>query len=328
MDEDESDHIFRPLPTVALLLRHLTFGCSSHPTSLYPTILLILATLPASHLPPTAPALALLFESFWVGYSSRAIAIGGARAVQAWAAALLEAVLYETSRVDDADLAAGIAREWLGERLFALVLGRGEDGKCPSGARSLAAGFEKPLARLERRENSTAYEACWDAIVGEATAAVTAAASLTPESQAALPPLAAALQSFAASTNETLREKGRQLALECLRLATTGVAQAGQGWRCDELLAFILELAGSVDDAESQSVGLLLFGLPSTVDADALSAARSWTTSHGITCPPSSPTRPPPCSSLSSASRSPPPRATRCGATSSSPSRLRGSSFN
>ncbi|KAG0655711.1 hypothetical protein C6P46_000745 [Rhodotorula mucilaginosa] len=254
VDEDEHDDIFKPLPTVALLLRHLTLGCSSHPTSLYPTILLILATLPASQVPPTRPALALLFESFWAAYSSRAIAIGGARAVQAWAAALLEAVLYETSRVEEIDLAAGIAREWLGERLFALVLGRGEDGKCPSGARSLAAGFEKPLARLEGREDSTTFDACWDAIVSEATAAVTAAASLAPEFQAALPPLAAALQSFAASANETLRGKGRQLALEFLRLATTGVAQAGQGLRCDELLAFILEVAGSVDDAESQSV--------------------------------------------------------------------------
>jgi hypothetical protein len=167
--------------------------------------------------------------------------------------------LYETSRVEEIDLAAGIAREWLGERLFALVLGRGEDGKCPSGARSLAAGFEKPLARLEGREDSTTFDACWDAIVSEATAAVTAAASLAPEFQAALPPLAAALQSFAASANETLRGKGRQLALEFLRLATTGVAQAGQGLRCDELLAFILEVAGSVDDAESQSVRLLGF---------------------------------------------------------------------
>jgi hypothetical protein len=259
VDEDEHDDIFKPLPTVALLLRHLTLGCSSHPTSLYPTILLILATLPASQVPPTRPALALLFESFWAAYSSRAIAIGGARAVQAWAAALLEAVLYETSRVEEIDLAAGIAREWLGERLFALVLGRGEDGKCPSGARSLAAGFEKPLARLEGREDSTTFDACWDAIVSEATAAVTAAASLAPEFQAALPPLAAALQSFAASANETLRGKGRQLALEFLRLATTGVAQAGQGLRCDELLAFILEVAGSVDDAESQSVRLLGF---------------------------------------------------------------------
>ncbi len=175
--------------------------------------------------------------------------------MQAWAAALHEAVLYETSRVEDAGLAAGIAREWLCERLFALVLGRGEDGKCPSGARSLAAGFEKPLARLEGRDNSTAFDACWDAIVGEATAAVTAAATLAPESQAALPPLSATLQSFAASANETLRDRGRQLAVECLRLATTGVAQAGQG--CDELLAFVLDVAGSVDDAESQSVRLL-----------------------------------------------------------------------
>ncbi|GAA5872634.1 hypothetical protein JCM3774_001869 [Rhodotorula dairenensis] len=253
VEQDEVD-AFKPSPTVALLFRHLTLGCSAHPTSLYPTILLVLATLPASHLPPTRPALALLFESFWAAYSSRAIAMGGARAVQAWSAALLEAVLYETSRVDEPEVAAPIAREWVGERLFALTVGRGEDAKVPTGARLLAAGFEKPLARLASREDPAAFEACWAAVIGEATAAVSSAASLAPEAQAALIPLAAALQSFAVSDNDAVRNQGRQLALECLRLAATGVTQAGDGQRCDELLAFILEVDGTVDEAESQTI--------------------------------------------------------------------------
>lgn len=246
---------FKPSPTVALLLRHLTLGCSGHPTSLYPTILLVLATLPASHLPPTPAALSLLFESFWAAYSSRAIAMGGARAVQAWASSLLEAVLYETSRIDESHVAASIACEWIGNRLFALTLGRGDDAKVPTAARLLAAGFEKSLARLAGREHSAAFEACWGAIAGEAMAAVSAAASLAPEAQAALTSLATALQSLAASADETIRTRGRQLAFQCLRLAVTGVAQAGEDQRCDELLAFILDISGSVDEVESQTVG-------------------------------------------------------------------------
>ncbi|GAA5992433.1 hypothetical protein JCM10908_000814 [Rhodotorula pacifica] len=256
-DEDSgSDTVFKPSPTVALFFQHLTLGCSSHPTSLYPTILLILATLPTSLLPPTQPALSLLFESFWAAYSSRAIAIGGARALQAWAAALIEAVLYETSRIEQPELAAAIAKEWIGERLFALTLGRGEDNKVPNGARALTTGLEKPLVKLTSRgDDSAAFDACWEAIVAEATAAVSEASSpSSPGSPAALTPLAAGLQAFAASADETLRTKGRQLALECLRIAVNGVSQAGEDQRCDELLAFLLEVAGSVDEAESQEL--------------------------------------------------------------------------
>lgn len=290
-DADEDAEAFKPSPTVRLLFQHLTLGCSGHPTPLYPTILLILATVPASLLPPTRPALSLLFESFWAAYSSRAIALGGARAIQAWAEALLEAVLFETSQTEDPELAAAVAREWIGERLFALAVGRYEDGKVPSAARSLAACFEKPLARLAGREDRSAFEACWAAIAAASSAATVDGTQQAGGKSAALEPLASALSTFAGSANELVRAKGQELALECLRLAANVIVQASEDRPSEEALGFVRKVASAVEGPESRQVSR-----PETRTPARFAYARSCRfsmNSHGRVFPPCWPARPP-----------------------------------
>lgn len=117
---------FTPSPTLSLLLTHLTLSCTSHPTS-YPTILLLLSTLPSSVLPPTPEALSLLFESFWAAWGGRALTIGvgaGVTATEEWAKALLECVVFEAVRAEEG---ADLVREWVG-RMWRTYLGEEGDG--------------------------------------------------------------------------------------------------------------------------------------------------------------------------------------------------------
>ncbi|POY76742.1 hypothetical protein BMF94_0334 [Rhodotorula taiwanensis] len=257
-DEDDApesangaDETFKPSPTVSLFLQHLTLGCSSHPTTLYPTVLLILATIPIALLPPTESALSLLFESFWAAYSSRAIAMGGARAVQAWAEALLEAILFETCRIEDPALSAAIARHWIGERLFALTVGRSEEAKVPNGARTVATSFEQPLGRLAAREDQSAFEAAWDAIAQEVGAVSSEAASSVATDR--LAPLASALTAFVGSQNETVTTRGQALALQSLRSSADGI-QLASSRPSEEVLDLIRTVGSLLDTDDSRQI--------------------------------------------------------------------------
>ncbi|KAM0747033.1 hypothetical protein T439DRAFT_104716 [Meredithblackwellia eburnea MCA 4105] len=64
-----------PNPAIQSLLHHLSLGCTFNP-SLYPTILLLLSTIPASLLPSPN----LFFETFWSAWGSRALIGMGAEA--------------------------------------------------------------------------------------------------------------------------------------------------------------------------------------------------------------------------------------------------------
>lgn len=91
-------------------------------------MLLLLSTIPASVLPPTADALAHFFESFWSAWGSRALSLaggGGAGAEGEFVKALLECVLREQAAVakeaDGAQLGAELVSEWVGRTWQALV---------------------------------------------------------------------------------------------------------------------------------------------------------------------------------------------------------------
>ena len=124
---------FTPSPTLALFLTHLTLACSGNPQS-YPTILLLLSTLPDSVLPPTSAASGLLFESFWAAWGGRALAIGAigsnsssTSSIEEFVTALLECLVWQSNSLTKAGVSTvDLVVEWIG-RVWSTYLGAESD---------------------------------------------------------------------------------------------------------------------------------------------------------------------------------------------------------
>ncbi|GAA5860656.1 hypothetical protein JCM8547_005490 [Rhodosporidiobolus lusitaniae] len=243
---DSAASAFKPSPTLTLLLTHLSLGCSSHPAALYPTILLLLSTLPTSILPPTSSALSLLFEHFWAAYSCRALSMGGRLAQDAWASAMLECVVYELSRAEDEGEKRDLAREWIGERLWRALLGT-EEGSKPVASRKTVGEYEKALTRLAVKED--VFEAVWEEVKKEAMGAFAAPHGAAA---AALQSLALALPALVGSKNDEVRRRAVGLVAESVRAAVGLVQQADEEKKDgkDDLLRFISEVKDLVKDDE------------------------------------------------------------------------------
>ncbi|BGP46344.1 hypothetical protein JCM10450v2_002186 [Rhodotorula kratochvilovae] len=284
--EKDVDTVFKASPAMSLFLQHLSLGCSAHPTSLYPTILLLLSTLPAPFAPPLPSAsFSLLFDSFWAAQSSRALAVGGRLALDAFAAALLECVVFSLPPSSPSDFAAAKARTWIGERAWCAFIGTlpAEDAAAgkPLASRRVAAEFTTALARLAAREDPTAFEAVWAAIGDEALGAIAG------ESGAPLEPLAMALRAFIRAKEERVRLRAGELAGSCVRKALEGVQQ-GEVAR-EERLRFVVDVAELVKgNAEVAQVldEFALTQLPSLLPTS--TAALSLFTSHLSSASPSS----------------------------------------
>ncbi|GAA5950000.1 hypothetical protein JCM21900_001361 [Sporobolomyces salmonicolor] len=274
---------FIPSPTLSLLLTHLSLACTSHPLALYPTILLLLSTLPRSSLPVSGPlagpALNTLFEHFWAAHSARALAVGGRPATDAWVAALLECLAFEVSKVEDEAVAQDLASEWTG-RMLRAFLGVGEDGREAKGrlaGRRVAGEVEKCLGRFAGK---SVYEGVWRK-VEEATWGVFGAEA----GEKSLPALGLTLQAFVGSASDMVRQKGRDLAKEAVKRAVTAVQQLGEGEGAsqgrEELLMFLGDAKELVkDDAEVEQLldDLAVQQLPAYLSTSP--AALSVLTSH------------------------------------------------
>ncbi|KPV76129.1 uncharacterized protein RHOBADRAFT_53112, partial [Rhodotorula graminis WP1] len=234
--EQDVDAAFKASPTIRLFLQHLTLGCSSHPTQLYPTILLLLSTLPSPFSPPLPPAsFPLLFESFWAAHSSRALSIGGRLALDSFASALLECLVFSLPSTADPAFAAEQARTWIGERTWRAFLARGDDVEKPLASRRVASDFAIALSRLAAREDTSAFDAVWEAVSGEALEAVAA------HEGAALEPLGKALRAFVRAKEEAVRGKAGELAASCVQKALEGVRQGDEAR--EERLRFVVDVA-------------------------------------------------------------------------------------
>lgn len=263
--EKDVDAAFRASPTIKLLLQHLTLGCSSHPTQLYPTILLLLSTLPAPFSPPLPPAsFSLLFESFWAAHSSRALSIGGRLALDAFASAFLECVIFSLpASASDPAFAAEQARAWIGERTWRAFLARGDDAEKPLASRRVASEFATALARLAARDDPHALDAVWDAMSGEALEAVAA------KEGAALEPLAMALRAFVRHKEDKVKTRASELAALCVQKALEGVKQGDEAR--EERLRFVVDVADVVKgDAQVVQVRLLRSGSERRLNTDAV----------------------------------------------------------
>ncbi|GAA5851231.1 hypothetical protein JCM9279_007491 [Rhodotorula babjevae] len=234
--EQDVDAAFKASPTISLFLQHLTLGCSSHPTQLYPTILLLLSTLPSPFSPPLPRAsFTLFFESFWAAHSSRALSIGGRLALDSFASALLECIVFSLPSHTDVAFVAEQARTWIGERTWRAFLARGDDAEKPLASRRVASDFAIALSRLAARDDSTAFDAVWEAVSGEALEAVAAAEG------AALEPLGKALRAFVRAKEEMVRVKAGELAASCVQKALEGVKQGDEAR--EERLRFVVDVA-------------------------------------------------------------------------------------
>ncbi|GAA6034281.1 hypothetical protein JCM8097_003822 [Rhodosporidiobolus ruineniae] len=259
---------FTPSATLTLFLTHLSLGCSSHPTSLYPTILLLLSTLPTSVLPPTPEALSLLFEHFWAAHASRALSVGGRLAVDAWAAAFLECLVFELARLDSTEAQEALAKEWLAGRMWSVFLGLGEEK--PVGNRKIAGGVEKVLVRVQSKAGEAVFATVWAEMQREALGVFAA----LPGASTSLTPLALALQAFAASKDEGLQTRAAELAAQSVQAAVGRVQQAEEAKEKDDLLHFVAEVKDLVkgDEAVSQLLDELALSalsslLPSSITA-------------------------------------------------------------
>ncbi|BGP30376.1 hypothetical protein JCM10296v2_002130 [Rhodotorula toruloides] len=249
-DEQEAtpSACFMPSHTISLFFQHLSSGCSSHPTSLYPTVLLLLSTIPSSLLPATCPALSALFTSFWSAHSSRALAISGRLAIDAWISAFLECLVYSLSKVDVSSVVVELAKEWVGEKVWRAYLSRLEEGEGrPIASKKVAGEIQVTLSRLAAMEDKAAFEAVWSVVEKDALDVLTGDAEGWPVS---LPSLAMALQAFADSKSDVVRHKAGSLAKDCVGAAVRRVPQEEKLESKEELLRFILDAKELVKDDE------------------------------------------------------------------------------
>lgn len=241
---------FTPSPTLQLLLTHLTLACSSLPSN-YPTILLLLSTLPASHLPPTPEALNLLFESFWAALEGRALnsgnaATNGRSASEEWATSLLECLVWEVNKVEDAEAARGLTREWMA-RMVATFLATGESKR----GRGLATqGVAQQLAltmgKLSAKDEAL-FAAAWEPL--EQAAQTLLRKETTPEQLAlSLPALSLALTALVDSDKEAVTATGKDLAVQSLKTAATALQQLDElgGERMELLISFVMSVRVAV----------------------------------------------------------------------------------
>ncbi|GAA5999438.1 ubiquitin-protein ligase RKR1 [Rhodotorula paludigena] len=250
-DAQENDEVdsFKSSPSISLFLQHLTLGCSGHPTALYPTILLLLSTLPAPFNPPLPPAsFSLLFESFWAAHSSRALAIGGRLALDSFASALLECLAFSLPPAADPSFAAEQARVWVAGRIWRSYLGRATPdaegaGKPLGPSRKVAQALAQTLDRFAARPDRSVYDALWAAMRDEALAA---ARGEDEQDVQALVPLGGALRAFCAAKEEIVCEAAKTLVRECVQSALLGVQQGKESAR-GERLRFVLDVKDLVE---------------------------------------------------------------------------------
>lgn len=123
----------------------------------------------------------------------------------------------------------------MGERTWRAFLARGDDAEKPLASRRVASDFAIALSRLAARDDTTAFNAVWEAVSGEALEAVAAAKG------ASLEPLGKALRAFVRAKEEAVRVKTVELAASCVQRALEGVKQGDEAR--EERLRFVVDVA-------------------------------------------------------------------------------------
>lgn len=233
---------FAPSPTLALFFNHLALACTGHPQA-YPTIILLLSTVPSHVLPPTGPALTLLFDSFWAAWGGRALAIGSVStsaaatsAIEEFVIAYLECLLWQASSLDKAGETT-IANELVVSsfgRMWDTYLGVGIEGeKRHKGiaTQRVAIQIGSTLAKLGRSDSL--FAGPWAATCESSLSVISTTRSFS------LVPLSTALLAFGSSTFESIQTPVRQLCIDALRVAVAAIEQGDQATHTTSLLEFV-----------------------------------------------------------------------------------------
>lgn len=263
---------FRPSPTLSLFLTHLTLACTGNPQS-YPTILLLLSTLPHAVLPPSLPASGLLFDSFWAAWGGRALAIGAIGSnptsispIEEFVTALLECIVWQTNALTKAgESVTELVVEWIG-RVWRTYLGQESDSpKLHKGIATARVADQvlATLAKLSARSEGTSLRFVSKQslifnsvdVSNNAWTTAIAPASISAVSDtrsASLPPLASALVRFAAS-DSTIASLARPLAVQCVAVAVIKIISSNDPTKTNSLLSFV-EALRSVASSVSGTV--------------------------------------------------------------------------
>ncbi|GAA5970378.1 hypothetical protein JCM11641_001687 [Rhodosporidiobolus odoratus] len=250
--ESETDQIApspSPSPALSLLLTHLRTSCSLHP-SLYPTILLLLSTLPSSILPPTPSALGDLFEAFWAAKDSRGLtaAVGGKSGVNGWIAGLLECVGFEAFKFEGQGEGErkDFLVEWVARRVWKSYLGLGqEEGaevKILVGLTKLPLEVDQLISRLAVKDEM-AFESVWAELRGAALSVFGLADGSGADGS--LEALGGALGPLCASRQEKVKAGAEELARQSVEAASNELkGEQLVAERKEALLAFLGEVQG------------------------------------------------------------------------------------
>ncbi|KAM0792628.1 hypothetical protein ACM66B_005288 [Microbotryomycetes sp. NB124-2] len=205
--------------------QHLGLACSGHP-QLYPTVLLLLSTIPPTVLPPTFDSLSLLFESFWAAWGGRALsgisASTSSSPVEDFVTAFLESLQFELAAVAKADAESGnfarLAQDWFG-RLYSTFLGLEGDSQRQHQSLAtlvIAKRLAEFLVRLQDK-HASAFDTVWKLVEAKSSQALGRSDSLQA--------LAVAIAAFAAAPADDVATRGRQLATENIQAVAKQIAQ-------------------------------------------------------------------------------------------------------
>lgn len=254
-----SSSSFVPNTRLRRLFEHISLACSGHP-ELYPTIILLLATVPADVLPPTYDAISPLFEAFWCAWGGRALSGFSASGVDShspteeFVKALLECLVYETTVLLQAseERRSELVAEWT-RRVLSTFLGLEDDGSrrhqsvaTPAVAREISATLTKFQVKDEKP-----FDAAWNAVRNATSLAV--ARPAPADLSASLSALSLLLGALVESSSPALQEAGKTLAMESVKSAANRIEQGNSVTK--ELLEFLRQNRTLLnEDIEAQQV--------------------------------------------------------------------------
>ncbi|SCV69490.1 BQ2448_2510 [Microbotryum intermedium] len=278
-------------PTLNRLFSHLALACTGRPQN-YPTILLLLSTIPPRVLPPSQTNLSFLFESFWAAWGGRALSLGslgsssGPNAIEQFVTSFLECFLFELARLQKEGEEHGetLVIEWIG-RTWRTFLGLEEDSAKRHGGistPSVATQIALTLNKISIKDKQL-FDEAW-AVISESSLELVSSTGSNTADGGSLSALATAITAFnAPSMSDALKARTRALTKRSVESAVTVVMQDERNERVPTLLTFIGTIKESISGVTE--VQKILDELAATkgvslVSSDSNSATMAYFTSH------------------------------------------------
>ncbi|KDE03065.1 hypothetical protein MVLG_06425 [Microbotryum lychnidis-dioicae p1A1 Lamole] len=277
-----------PSPTLHRFFSHLALACTGRPQN-YPTILLLLSTIPTSVLPPSQANLRPLFESFWSAWGGRALFLGslgssnGPSAIENFMTSFLECFLFELAKLqkEGEENGEALVVEWIG-RTWRTFLGDGVKGHRGISTPAVATQIASTLNKIANKDGLL-FEKAW-AVISESSLQLFSFTDSNVADERSFTALATAIKAVNAPLmSDALRSRSQALARRSAGSAVTGVMQGNINERVCMLLTFIGSIKESVaGDAEVQKMldGLAATKGVSLICSDSSPATMAYFASH------------------------------------------------